>query len=178
VAVVGPVEDALRWNLWHVRRIHDLSRLEDRLRLISYLYMAVRALAWQAAEAPPACNGLAETWEQSRSDLMDAGAAAVEAISLRLDGQDPTPALERGMAAVLRSAAAAPRDTHTLALAAALGDLLTDVRTGRAPGQNWRERTLAARLRQTLQSRASVRSVRALSWLPLSQSGIFPERRS
>src|ERR1700730_8567692 len=41
VASIGTAEDALRWNPWHGGRMHDLSRLEDRLRLISYLYRTV-----------------------------------------------------------------------------------------------------------------------------------------
>ena len=45
VAEILPAEDALRWNPWHSARMQDLSRLEDGLRLISYLYRTVRALA-------------------------------------------------------------------------------------------------------------------------------------
>jgi uncharacterized membrane protein YgaE (UPF0421/DUF939 family) len=152
VAAIGPAEDALRWNPWHIGRIHDLSRLEDRIRLISYLYRTVRALARQAAESPPQGEAHADDWERSRADLTEAGAAAVEAIELRLDGQDPAPALARGQAAILGFAARAPRDRHALALAAALDDLLTDVDSWRPPNQVSPDRSLAVRLRRRLQS--------------------------
>jgi uncharacterized membrane protein YccC len=153
VATIGPAEDALRWNPWHTRRVHDLSRLEDRLRLIAYLYRTVRALARQAAEAPRAQDPHADDWERSRADLMAAGDAAIEAIERRLDGQDPSEAVERGRAAVLRFASSAPRDRHALALAAALDDLLSDVRGWRPPNRASEPNRLAASVKRRLRPR-------------------------
>jgi uncharacterized membrane protein YgaE (UPF0421/DUF939 family) len=88
VATIGPAVDALRWNPWHTARMQDLSRLEDGLRLISYLYRTVRALARQSAEAPQPDEGQAQEWEAARPHLLAAGGSAVEAIDRRLRGED------------------------------------------------------------------------------------------
>lgn len=163
VAAIGPAEDALRWNPWHTRRVHDLSRLEDRLRLIAYLYRTVRALARQAAEAPRAQDPHADDWERSRADLLAAGDAAIEAIERRLDGQDPSEAVERGRAAVLRFASSAPRDRHALALAAALDDLLSDVRGWRPPNRASEPNRLAASVKRRLRPRRARRRRRHIA---------------
>lgn len=177
VAAIGPAEDALRWNPWHARRIHDLSRLEDRLRLISYLYRTVRALARQAAEAPrPGHEQHSEAWERSRSDLVAAGEAAVEAIERRLDGQDPREALDRARGALLAFASAAPRDRHAVAIAAALDDLLTDVESWRPPNQVQRQPSIAARVRRQLRVRpASARPSPALRLLRRATRTTIPK---
>lgn len=163
VAAIGPAEDALRWNPWHARSIHDLSRLEDRLRLISYLYRTVRALARQVAESPrPHHEEHAHGWERSRAALLAAGDAAVAAIERRLDGQDPSEPLALAREKLLAFARAAPRDRHALALAAALDDLLTDVESWRPPNTVGRPRSLTARVRRGLgQRREPARPVRA-----------------
>jgi uncharacterized membrane protein YgaE (UPF0421/DUF939 family) len=146
VAEIGPAEDALRWNPWHAGRVHDLSRLEDRLRLISYLYRTVRALARQAAEAPRPPHRREQDWTPSRPHLRAAGAEAVEAIERRLEGQDPREPIVRGRLAVTRFAMGAPQDRHALALAAALDDLLSDIEGWRPPKQVDPERRFAARM--------------------------------
>ena len=135
VALIGPAEDALRWNPWFSAQLHDLSHLEDRLRLISYLYRTVRALARQSAEAPPITPPGPHTWASSRPLLESAGEAAVEAIHRRLSGQDSAGAVDGARKAIAGFATAAPRERHSVALAAALDDLLTDVQSWRPPNQ-------------------------------------------
>jgi len=157
VAAVGPAEEALRWNPWHFGRIHDLSRLEDRLRLISYLYRTVRALARQAAEAPPDLREQGPEWERARSHLLAAGERAVEAIERRLAGQDGLDAVRRGRQEAAAFAAAAPREQHAVALAAALDDLLTDVEAWRPPNEVDPERQLMARVLRRLGGRRGPR---------------------
>jgi uncharacterized membrane protein YgaE (UPF0421/DUF939 family) len=147
VAQVGPAEEALRWSPWHHGRIHDLSRLEDRLRLLSHLYRTTRALARQAAEAPRAER---DEWERARPDLARAGEAAVEAMERRLGGQDAREAVRRGHEAVGRFAAAAPREQHAVALAAALDDQLSDVEAWRPPNEVDPEGLLMARVMRRL----------------------------
>ncbi|HZU15852.1 MAG TPA: FUSC family protein [Candidatus Dormibacteraeota bacterium] len=147
VATIGPAEEALRWNPWHSGQVHDLSGLEDRLRLIAYLYRTVRALARQAAEAPRPSGDGEHHWEPSRPHLLAAGAAC-EAIERRLEGQDPREAVARGRLESSRFAVRGPRERHALALAAALDDLLTDVESWRPPKQVDPERRFAARLRR------------------------------
>ncbi|MFZ0217884.1 MAG: FUSC family protein, partial [Candidatus Dormiibacterota bacterium] len=75
VAEVVPAQEALRWNPWHLRRIHDLSRLEDRLRLIAHLYRTVRALARQASESHIEGAG---GWEEALPGVRAAGADVLE----------------------------------------------------------------------------------------------------
>ncbi|MBO0701964.1 MAG: FUSC family protein, partial [Candidatus Dormibacteraeota bacterium] len=123
VAQVAPAQEALRWNPWHFRRNPDLSRIEDRLRLISLLYRSVRALARHAeaviqAETPAAEAGGA---------LRAAGQVAGDAVQTRLRGQDAADLVEQGRQAVSEFVARAPRDQHALALAASLDTLLSDV---------------------------------------------------
>jgi uncharacterized membrane protein YgaE (UPF0421/DUF939 family) len=142
VAGIGPAEDALRWNPWHARGVHDLSRLEDRLRLISYLYRTVRALARHAAGA----SHRERDWEPGRPHLLAAGAEAGRAIDRRLRFDDARDQITLARAAVTRFALNAPRDRHALALAAALDDLLTDIEGWRPPKQVDPDRRLAARV--------------------------------
>lgn len=148
VAEVGAAEEALRWNAWHAFRVRDLSGLEDRLRLISYLYRTVRAIARQALEAPPPEGEHEQGWDRSFSYLAAAGGAAAEAIERRLDGSPSDEAIARGRREATRFARAAPRDRHAIALAAALEDLLTDVEQWRPPNRVDPERRLAARVRR------------------------------
>lgn len=148
VATIGPAEEALRWNPWHASQVHDLSGLEDRLRLIAYLYRTVRALARQAAEAPRPSPDGEHDWEPSRPHLLAAGEAACEAIECRLEGHDPRDAVARGRREVSRFTVRGPRDRHALALAAVLDDLLTDIESWRPPKQVDPERRFAARLRR------------------------------
>jgi uncharacterized membrane protein YgaE (UPF0421/DUF939 family) len=149
VAQVAPAEDALRWNPWHFGRINDLSQLEDRLRLLAYLYRTVRALARQAAEASRELAG-ADDWDQGRGQLLAAGTMAIEAVERRLNGQEGGDAIARGREAVARFAAAAPRDRHAIALGAALDDLLTDVEEWRPPKEVVPDRLLVARVLRRL----------------------------
>lgn len=148
VAEVGPAEDALRWNPWHFGRLQDLSGLEDRLRLISYLYRTVRALARQAAEAPRPEQAEAEQWVQARPHLLAAGGIAVQAIDRRLKGEEVDDEVARGREEVARFATAAPQERHAVALAAALDDLLHDVGTWRPPNQVDPDRLVARVLRR------------------------------
>ncbi len=150
VAAVAPAEEALRWNPWHFGRLHDLSDLEDRLRLLAYLYRTVRALARQAAEAPVPQPDGAHDWGHGRRHLLAAGADVIEAIERRLTGRDVGDAVGRGREAVARFAAAAPRERHAVALAAALDDLLTDVEDWRPPNEVDPERLLVARVLRRL----------------------------
>jgi uncharacterized membrane protein YgaE (UPF0421/DUF939 family) len=153
VAAIGTAEDALRWNPWHGGRMHDLSRLEDRLRLISYLYRTVRALARQAAETPPPAHDNGTDWSGARADLMAAGSGLVEAVDLRLAGQDAGEVVDRTREVVGRFAEAAPRERHTVALAAALDDLLSDVEGWRPSNLVDPERQLVARILRQLGGR-------------------------
>jgi uncharacterized membrane protein YgaE (UPF0421/DUF939 family) len=160
VAAVGPAEDALRWNPWHAGRIYDLSRLEDRLRLISYLYRTVRALARQTAKTSPSGREAAAAWDAARPDLLAAGSGLVDAVDRRLMGHDARDAVGRARKAVSRFAAAVPRERHAVAVAAVLEDLLSDV-------EGWRpnllvdpERQLVTRiLRRLGRQRPSARSL-------------------
>jgi uncharacterized membrane protein YgaE (UPF0421/DUF939 family) len=160
VAAIGTAEDALRWNPWHGLRMHDLSRLEDRLRLISYLFRTVRALARQAAEIPPLEHDEGAAWSAARADLLAAGSGLVEAVDRRLAGQDARDVVDRTREAVSRFADAAPRERHTVALAAALDDLLSDVEGWRPSNLVDPERQLVARiLRQLGRQEPSGRSL-------------------
>ena len=123
VAEVVPAQEALRWNPWHFRRTPDLSRIEDRLRLISYLYRSVRALARQAAEMVAAGVEAGE----AAGPVRDAGRFVSEAVQARLTGHDATDLVAQGREAVAEFVRGAPRDHHALALAASLDALLSDV---------------------------------------------------
>ncbi len=123
VADVAPAQEALRWNPWLFRRNPDLSRIEDRLRLISYLYRSVRALARQAAEMAAAKVAAGDAGEALRG----AGQLASDAVQTRLRGQDAGELVARGREAVGEFVRRAPRDHHALALGAALEALLSDV---------------------------------------------------
>ncbi|MBJ7600495.1 FUSC family protein [Candidatus Nephthysia bennettiae] len=153
VATVGPAEDALRWNPWHSGRMHDLSQLEDGLRLISYLYRTVRALARQGAETPRPEPGQPQDWDRARPHLVAAAGAAVEAIDRRLRDQDVDEPVRRGREEVVRFTAAAPGERHAVALAAALEDLLTDIGSWHAPNQVDPDRQLVARVVRRLGGR-------------------------
>jgi uncharacterized membrane protein YgaE (UPF0421/DUF939 family) len=152
VATVAPAEDALRWNPWHGRRIHDLSGLEDRLRLISYLYRTVRALARQAAKTPSSDRGNEAAWGSARPDLLAAGSGLVEAVDRRMVGQDARHTVGRAREAVQRFAAAVPSEPRALALVTVLDDLLTDV-------EGWRPDNLVDPERQLV-----TRILRRLGW--------------
>ena len=152
VATVAPAEDALRWNPWHGRRIHDLSGLEDRLRLISYLYRTVRALARQAAKTPSSNHGTEAAWGSARPDLLAAGSGLVEAVDRRMGGQDARQTVGRAREAVQRFAAAVPSEPRAVALVAVLDDLLTDV-------EGWRPDNLVDPERQLV-----TRILRRLGW--------------
>ncbi|MDQ6743181.1 MAG: hypothetical protein M3Z97_09795, partial [Candidatus Dormibacteraeota bacterium] len=169
VAEILPAEDALRWNPWHSARMSDLSRLEERLRLISYLYRTVRAIARQAAEAPPPESGEEHSWEAGRPHLLAAGQAAVEAIDRRLVSEDAHDAVARGREEVARFAAAAPRERHAVALAAALDDLLRDLASWRAPNEVDPEQQLVARITRRLGGHRSQPSVMALGELEFEE---------
>jgi uncharacterized membrane protein YgaE (UPF0421/DUF939 family) len=149
VAQVAPAEDALRWNPWHFGRLSDLSQLEDRLRLLAYLYRTVRALARQAAETPRQLGG-DDDWEPGRAYLLAAGTEVIEAVERRLNGQEGVAAIARGREAVASFAAAAPWDRHGIALAAVLDDLLTDVEEWRPPKEVVPDRLLVARVLRRL----------------------------
>lgn len=125
VAAIAPAEEALRWNPWHAGRLHDLSRLEDKLRLISYLYRTVRALARQAAKTSTSGNGAA--WDTARPGLLAAGSGLVEAVERRLAEQDARQAIGPAREALGRFVAAAPREPHAVALATVMEDLFSDV---------------------------------------------------
>jgi uncharacterized membrane protein YgaE (UPF0421/DUF939 family) len=135
VASVGTAEEALRWNPWYAGGLQDLSRLEDRLRLISYLYRTVRALARQAAKAAPAGDAegaagagtAAAAWESARPDLLAAGSELVLAVGRRLVGEDAGDSVGRGREAVDRFAEAVGGEHRAAALSAVLEDLLSDV---------------------------------------------------
>jgi uncharacterized membrane protein YgaE (UPF0421/DUF939 family) len=171
VATVVPAEDALRWNPWHSGRMHDLSRLEDGLRLISYLYKTVRALARHGAEAAGPDPSRPQDWELARPHLLAAGGAAIEAIDRRLRDQDVDELVSRGREEVASFAAAAPRERHAVALAAALDDLLADIGGWRAANQVDPERQLVARVLRRLGGRVPRRS-------PTAQAAIeFEEER-
>lgn len=150
VAAVTPAEDALRWNPWHAGRIHDLSRLEDRLRLISYLYRTVRALARQAAKAPGPDREQREDWERARPYLLEAGERVVEGIDRRLAGRDVHEPVERAHEAVGRFAVEARGEPNSIALAAALDDLVSDLEGWRPPHQVNPERQFVARVMRRL----------------------------
>ena len=147
VTEVAPAQDALRWNPWHFRRVHDLSQLEDRLRLIAYLYRTVRALARQASESPVEA---VREWEDALPRLRTAGAAVLEAIDRRLMRQDPGPAVEQGSVLIAEFAARAPRERHAVALAAVLEDLLNDVAGWHGEKQVHPDRRLMARVLRRL----------------------------
>ena len=162
VAAIGPAEDALRWNPWHTLRMHDLSGLEDRLRLISYLYRTARAVARQSAEMPGFDQHNRAAWEAARADLLVAGSGLVTAIDRRLTGQDAGEAVSKARTAVTRFAGAAPREHHAVALAAMLDDLLSDVESWRPRNVVDPERQLVARvLRRLGQQRLLGRSLTA-----------------
>jgi hypothetical protein len=134
VAEIAPAEDALRWNPWHARRVYDLSQLEDRLRLISYLYRTIRAVARQAEESPM----------RAGAELQAAGAVAVEAMNRRLAGRDVEEAVAHARRHLAAFAGRAPSDPHALAIAAALDDFLADVQGWRPPNRVDPERRLVA----------------------------------
>jgi uncharacterized membrane protein YgaE (UPF0421/DUF939 family) len=169
VAEILPAEDALRWNPWHYGRMHDLSRLEDRLRLISYLYRTVRALARQASEAPRVESGPELDWEAAHDHLLSAGDAAVEAIDRRLTDQDVNEAVNRGREDVARFSAAAPRERHFLALAAALDDLLRDIEGWHAPNEVDPDQQLVSRIVRRLGGRRQPPPVSALGELEFEE---------
>lgn len=150
VAALGPAEEALRWNPWHSLRMHDLSALEDRLRLISYLYRTARGVARQAAETSGSDPGDLTAWETARPELLAVGPDLVAAIERRLNDQDARELLDRARSRVGRYAAAAPRDPHAVALAAALDDLLSDVESWRPGKEVNADRQLVARLLRRL----------------------------
>lgn len=152
VSDVGEAEDALRWNPWHLGRIHDLSRLEDRLRLVAYLYRTVRALARQAAQAR-ATEDDSDRWRQARTHLLVAGATVVDAIERRLGGREVHDTVATAREEIGRFAVAAPQDLHAAALAAALGDLLSDVEGWRPPNQVQPDRKLVTRILRRLGDR-------------------------
>jgi uncharacterized membrane protein YgaE (UPF0421/DUF939 family) len=169
VAEILPAEDALRWNPWHSARMHDLSRLEDRLRLTSYLYRTVRALARQATEAPRAENGEEPEWESGRTHLLAAGDAAVEAIERRFAAQDVSEAVDRGREHVARFAAAAPRERHFGALAAALDDLFRDIEGWHPPNEVDPDQQLISRIVRRLGGRRVAPSVDVLGELEFEE---------
>lgn len=160
VAEVRAAEEALRWNPWHSGSVYDLGAVEDRLRLISYLYRTVRAFARQAVEAPPHEGDHERDWARSHGHLEAATAAAAEAIEHRLDGQPSSQAVTAARQAAARFAASAPRDSHALALAAALEDLVSDIENWRPPYRVVNpDRRLAARARRA-RSRVAARAAR------------------
>ncbi|MBO0686910.1 MAG: FUSC family protein, partial [Candidatus Dormibacteraeota bacterium] len=122
VAAVAPAQQALRWSPWFAGGLQDLSRLEDRLRLISYLYRTVRALARQAAKT--AVNtaavddpGAVESWRAARPALLAAGSDLVLAVQRRLVGEDARDAVGRAREEVDHFAAALTLDHQAGALA-------------------------------------------------------------
>ncbi len=169
VAEILPAEDALRWNPWHSGRMSDLSRLEERLRLIGYLYRTVRAMARQAAEAPRAGESAEHEWEAGRPHLVAAGGAAVEAIERRLVAEDVEEAVSRGHDEVALFAASAPRERHAVALAAALDDLLRDIAGWHAPNEVDPEQQLVSRIVRRLGGRRPQSSVAALGELEFEE---------
>ena len=150
VTEISAAEEALRWNPWHGGRMHDLSRLEDRLRLISYLYRTVRALARQAAETPPPGPRDRSAWEAARPDLRAAGTSLVEAIDRRLTAQDARDAIGRSRESVSRFARMVPREHHAMALAAVIDDALRDVEEWRPDNRVDPDRQLVARILRRL----------------------------
>ena len=169
VAEILPAEDALRWNPWHSARMSDLSRLEESLRLIAYLYRTVRAIARQAAEVPHAGSGAEQGWDAGRRYLQAAGEAAVEAIDRRLLGEDARVAVARGHGEVARFSATAPQDRHAVALAAALDDLLRDVESWHAPREVDPEQYLINRITRRLGGRRHRPSLTALAELEFEE---------
>ena len=126
--------------------MHDLSGLEDRVRLIAYLYRTVSTLARQAAETPPFEHDSEVAWEAARPELLAAGSYLVEAIDKRLTGQDGAESVELARSAVGRFSAAAPREHHAVALAAVLEDLLNDVEGWRPSNRVDPDRLLVVRI--------------------------------
>jgi uncharacterized membrane protein YgaE (UPF0421/DUF939 family) len=169
VAEILPAEDALRWNPLHAGRMTDLSRLEERLRLISYLYRTIRAIARQAAEAPPAGTAEGQDWESGHSHLRAAGALAVEAIERRFAAEDVRDVVARGREEVSRFAAAAPRDRHAIALSAALDDLLGDIENWHAPIEVDPEQQLVSRIMRRLGSHRPAPTLAALGELEFEE---------
>jgi uncharacterized membrane protein YgaE (UPF0421/DUF939 family) len=155
VTEIGAAEEALRWNPWHGGRMQDLCRLEDRLRLISYLYRTVRALARQSAETPRPDPEDRPAWEVARPELRTAGGALVEAIDRRLTGQDARDPITQARAAVSRFARAVHREHHAVALAAVLDDALNDVEGWRPENQVDPDRQLVTRILRRLGRRPS-----------------------
>lgn len=123
VAGVVPAQEALRWNPWHFRRNPDLSRIEDRLRLISLLYRSVRALARHGETVVAAETRVAD----AGGPLRAAGQIAVDAVQARLTGRGAAELVSQGRQAVSEFVGRAPRDQYVLALAASLDTLLSDV---------------------------------------------------
>ncbi|MGH7912553.1 MAG: hypothetical protein ACREOV_12595, partial [Candidatus Dormibacteraceae bacterium] len=128
VAEASPAQEALRWNPWHFRRIPDLSRIEDRLRLVSYLYRTVRALARQAEAITEPLD------EETSASLRAAGQVVVDAIQARLTGHEVQAQVAEGRRAVADFSGRAPREEHALALAATLDALLADVESWHPSG--------------------------------------------
>jgi uncharacterized membrane protein YgaE (UPF0421/DUF939 family) len=159
VAAIAPAEEALRWNPWHLGHLHDLSRLEDRLRLISYLYRTVRALARQAAEAPGSHTAAGSAWDAAGPDLLAAGSELVEAVERRLSGREAREAIGRGRDAMGRFLAAVPREHHAVALGAVLDDLLSDVEGWRPDNRVDPDRQLVTRILSRLARRRRGRSL-------------------
>jgi uncharacterized membrane protein YgaE (UPF0421/DUF939 family) len=146
VAAVAPAEQALRWNPWHLGRVHDLSRLEDRLRLVAYLYRTVRILARQAAATDPQ----PAAWAAARPELLRAGSDLVQAVERRLAGRDAREAVGRARESLDRFAAVAPRERRAAALTAVLDDLLSDVEGWRPSKVVDPERRLVSRVLRRL----------------------------
>jgi uncharacterized membrane protein YgaE (UPF0421/DUF939 family) len=169
VAEISPAEDALRWNPWHAGRMHDLSRVEERLRLVSYLYRTVRALARQAAEAPTSEDGHEFDWETGRPHLVAAAATAIEGIEKRLADQDVREVFARGRDEVARFAAAAPRERHAVAIAAALDDLLRDIEGWHPPHEVDPGQQLIARIVRRLGGRPPSSTVAQLGELEFEE---------
>ncbi len=154
VAAVARAEEALRWNPWHLGRVHDLSRLEDRLRLVAYLYRTVRALARQAARVPALEPEFTTAWSAARSELHRTGSHLVQAVERRLAGRDAREAVGRARESLGRFAAVAPQEGRVAALAAVVDDLLTDVEGWRPDKVVDPERRLVSRILRRLGRRS------------------------
>ncbi|HLH70828.1 MAG TPA: FUSC family protein [Candidatus Dormibacteraeota bacterium] len=150
VAAVPRAEEALRWNPWHLGRVHDLSRLEDRLRLVAYLYRTVRALARQVARTSELEPDLTTAWGAARPELHRTGSLLVQAVEHRLAGRDAQEAVGQARESLGRFAAVAPREGRAAALAAVVDDLLTDVEGWRPNKVVDPERRLVSRILRRL----------------------------
>jgi hypothetical protein len=154
VASIGQSVDALRWNPWHLGRRHELTRLEDRLRMLSYLYRTLRTLAWHVAEADRVRSPESRAAGDGGQHVRALDDATVEAVERRLQAQDAATPVARARDALGDLRDRLPPDDRMAAPVAVLDDLVADIERWRTPTSLYTPPESALRLALTTLLRA------------------------